>query len=96
MPFSTENVDFAGGDYNTFSFAGTFSNGTDVPNGTYKCTFTPVAPACSPGIVLLRALKITGDPAVEADYEACEYLQRGITIELIWLLGTSQTFVIHR
>ncbi|KZV93701.1 subtilisin-like protease [Exidia glandulosa HHB12029] len=34
----------------------TFANGTTIPNGTYK--------------VLMRVLKITGDPSNEADYEA--------------------------
>lgn len=33
-----------------------FANGSDIANGSYK--------------VLLRALKVTGDPAVQADYES--------------------------
>jgi hypothetical protein len=33
-----------------------FSNGTTIPNGSYK--------------ILLRALKVSGDPTKEADYES--------------------------
>lgn len=34
----------------------TFANGTTIPNGSYK--------------ILLRALKVTGDPTNEADFES--------------------------
>ena len=34
----------------------TFANGTKIPNGEYK--------------ILLRALKVTGNPANEADFES--------------------------
>jgi len=34
----------------------TFANGTTIPNGSYR--------------VLIRALKVTGDPTDEADYES--------------------------
>lgn len=34
----------------------TFANGTAIPNGRYK--------------ILIRALKITGDPKKESDYDA--------------------------
>jgi hypothetical protein len=34
----------------------TFANGTVIPNGSYK--------------VLLRSLRVTGDPKNEADYES--------------------------
>ena len=37
-------------------FNGTFLNGTAVPNGQYR--------------MLIRALKITGEPRDESDYEA--------------------------
>jgi hypothetical protein len=33
-----------------------FANGTTIPNGLYK--------------VLFRALKVTGDPALQSDYES--------------------------
>ena len=38
------------------AFSGNFLNGTAVPNGQYR--------------MLIRALKITGDPKDECDYEA--------------------------
>ncbi|KAJ7141454.1 subtilisin-like protease [Mycena epipterygia] len=41
---------------NTVLLSNTFSNGTVIPNGSYK--------------ILLRALKVTGDPTNEADYES--------------------------
>ncbi|KAJ6625831.1 subtilisin-like protease [Mycena sp. CBHHK59/15] len=41
---------------NTVLLTNTFANGTVIPNGTYK--------------ILLRALKVTGDPTNEADYES--------------------------
>jgi len=40
---------------NTVLLTNTFANGTVIPNGSYK--------------ILLRALKVTGDPTNEADYE---------------------------
>jgi len=42
--------------YSVMAFNGTFLNGTAVPNGQYR--------------MLIRALKITGDPKDECDYEA--------------------------
>jgi hypothetical protein len=42
--------------YSVMAFNGTFLNGTVVPNGQYR--------------MLIRALKITGDPTNESDYEA--------------------------
>ncbi|KZT21765.1 subtilisin-like protease [Neolentinus lepideus HHB14362 ss-1] len=41
--------------YNTYAFTGSFANGTAIAVGEYK--------------VLLRALKVTGNPANEGDYE---------------------------
>ncbi|KAJ6594234.1 subtilisin-like protease [Mycena capillaripes] len=41
---------------NTVLLSNTFANGTIIPNGSYK--------------VLLRSLRITGDPTNEADYES--------------------------
>ncbi|KAF7357681.1 Minor extracellular protease vpr [Mycena venus] len=41
---------------NTFVLSNTFANGTTISNGSYK--------------VLLRALRVTGDPTNEADYES--------------------------
>ncbi|KAJ7097194.1 subtilisin-like protease [Mycena belliarum] len=41
---------------NTVQLSNTFANGTVIPNGEYK--------------VLLRALRVTGDPTNEADYES--------------------------
>ncbi|KAJ6521908.1 subtilisin-like protease [Mycena vulgaris] len=41
---------------NTVLLPNTFANGTVIPNGSYK--------------VLLRSLKVTGDPTNEADYES--------------------------
>lgn len=41
---------------NTVLISNTFANGTVIPNGSYK--------------VLLRALRVTGDPTNEADYES--------------------------
>ncbi|KAJ6603216.1 subtilisin-like protease [Mycena vulgaris] len=41
---------------NTVVLPNTFANGTVIPNGTYK--------------ILLRSLKVTGDPTNEADYES--------------------------
>jgi hypothetical protein len=40
----------------TFLVSNSFANGTVIPNGSYK--------------ILLRALKVTGDPTNEADYES--------------------------
>ena len=38
LPRSTDNVDGQGGDYSTFELSSaTFSNGTTIPNGDYKC-----------------------------------------------------------
>jgi hypothetical protein len=34
----------------------TFANGTTIPNGDYR--------------ILVRALRVTGDPAIEGDYES--------------------------
>ncbi|KAK4687445.1 hypothetical protein P7C73_g2679, partial [Tremellales sp. Uapishka_1] len=56
IPRDTDNADGEGGDYETFAVANTFTNGTTIPNGTYK--------------LLLRALKITGDISKESDYES--------------------------
>ncbi|KAJ7622720.1 subtilisin-like protease [Mycena polygramma] len=41
---------------NTVLLSNTFANGTVIPNGSYK--------------ILLRSLRVTGDPANEADYES--------------------------
>ncbi|KAJ7077272.1 subtilisin-like protease [Mycena belliarum] len=41
---------------NTVAISNTYANGTKIPNGAYK--------------VLLRALKVTGDPKNAADYES--------------------------
>lgn len=41
---------------NTLVLKNVFANGTVIPNGSYK--------------VLLRALRVTGDPTNEADYES--------------------------
>ncbi|KAI0063549.1 pyrolysin [Artomyces pyxidatus] len=46
----------AAGDYSTIGFAPEFANGTDIPNGSYR--------------ILIRALKVTGDPSLEADFES--------------------------
>ena len=43
--------------FNELSFSSPqFANGTTIPNGSYR--------------VLLRALKVTGDPTKEEDYES--------------------------
>ncbi|ORY32563.1 putative peptidase [Naematelia encephala] len=64
-PRSTDNADGEGGDYSTFSLeTPVFSNGTAIPNGTYR--------------FLIRALKITGDMTKESDYEA--WLSQPITV----------------
>lgn len=43
--------------FNTISFEKpTFANGTQVPNGSYR--------------ILVRALKVTGDPKRQEDYES--------------------------
>ncbi|KAG8946884.1 hypothetical protein FRC04_011311 [Tulasnella sp. 424] len=55
-PRSTPDT-VANGGYNVLSMKSrTFANGTTIPNGSYR--------------VLLRALKITGDPSNENDYES--------------------------
>ncbi|WRT66229.1 uncharacterized protein IL334_003182 [Kwoniella shivajii] len=57
IPRSTDGVDGNGGTYSTFALeTATFTNGTTIPNGTYR--------------FLMRALHITGDKSNEADYEA--------------------------
>ncbi|KIO28453.1 hypothetical protein M407DRAFT_71764, partial [Tulasnella calospora MUT 4182] len=55
-PRSTPDT-VANGGYNVLSMKSRqFANGTTIPNGSYR--------------VLLRALKITGDPSNENDYES--------------------------
>ena len=57
QPRDTDNADGAGLVTNSFALsAPTYSNGTTIPNGTYR--------------FLLRTLKITGDYTKESDYEA--------------------------
>lgn len=45
-----------GSTINSFAFTGTFTNGTSVPYGSYK--------------FLVRALRITGNPTKQADYDS--------------------------
>jgi len=49
-------TDSADNGYYPFQWNGTYANGSYAANGQYK--------------MLLRALKMTGDPSNEADYEA--------------------------
>ena len=42
--------------FNQIAIGPTFANGTKIPNGSFK--------------VLFRALKVTGDPTKEEDYES--------------------------
>ncbi|WWC89471.1 uncharacterized protein L201_004395 [Kwoniella dendrophila CBS 6074] len=57
IPRSTDNIDGAGEDHLTFALkSNKFSNGTIIPNGTYK--------------FLLRTLHITGDRSKQSDYES--------------------------
>ncbi|KAJ7602261.1 peptidase S8/S53 domain-containing protein [Roridomyces roridus] len=55
MDFLGRNDQFATRD-RTFLLSNIFANGTVIPDGSYK--------------ILLRALKVTGDPKNEADYES--------------------------
>lgn len=57
VPRNTNNADGQGAVQNTVALNnnGQFSNGTAIPNGQYK--------------LLLRTLKITGDPKKQSDYE---------------------------
>lgn len=58
LPYFLNQDTTAGGDgFNSFVLeTPTFANGTTISNGSYR--------------VLLRALKVTGDPKNEADYES--------------------------
>ncbi|KAG9012621.1 hypothetical protein FRB90_006564 [Tulasnella sp. 427] len=56
QPRSTPDTQGAGGYKSVSLQSRTFANGTAIPNGSYR--------------VLLRALKITGDPSNESDYES--------------------------
>ncbi|TFK50631.1 subtilisin-like protease [Heliocybe sulcata] len=52
--------------YNTYAFTGSFANGTKIAVGEYK--------------VLMRALKVAGNPANEADYETWLSPAFGVTV----------------
>ncbi|KAI0744031.1 subtilisin-like protease [Daedaleopsis nitida] len=54
QPRNTEVDDVTG--FNELSISNKFANGTAIPNGSYR--------------ILLRALKVTGDPTKEEDYES--------------------------
>ncbi|GJE92713.1 subtilisin-like protease [Phanerochaete sordida] len=58
LDFQPRNTDENDGtEFNLFEFdTPTFANGSTIPNGSYK--------------LLLRALKVTGDPTNEADFES--------------------------
>jgi len=58
IPYAHRHEATGGADvaYSIMAFNGNFLNGTAVPNGEYR--------------MLIRALKITGDPKDESDYEA--------------------------
>jgi len=52
-----QDISSGGNGYNVIDFEKpTFANGTTIANGQYR--------------VLLRALRVTGDPTNEADYES--------------------------
>lgn len=61
---------------------GLFMNGTAIPNGTYKCETLDHASLAKRltdfPAVLLRALKVTGDPTDQSDYESCQYLLHSV------------------
>ncbi|KAF7797605.1 hypothetical protein EIP86_008805 [Pleurotus ostreatoroseus] len=54
LPRNTDQNDGTG--FNEFTLSNSFANGTVIPNGTFK--------------VLLRVLKVTGNPTNEADFES--------------------------
>ncbi|KAA1472916.1 subtilisin-like protease [Dentipellis sp. KUC8613] len=57
QPRSSDATDAADNGFDTFAFTNaTFANGTAIPNGSYRA--------------LLRALKVTGDPTKESDFES--------------------------
>ncbi|CAD6590848.1 MAG: hypothetical protein TREMPRED_005902 [Tremellales sp. Tagirdzhanova-0007] len=77
IPRNTDNADGQGNDYGTYALQmATFSNGTAIPDGTYKCAKPPILPRYQMltrerfVTVLLRALHITGETTNESDYEA--------------------------
>jgi len=53
---NSDATDAADNGFSTFALQPTFANGTTIPNGSFK--------------VLLRVLKMTGDPTNEADFES--------------------------
>jgi len=57
MEYMTQDTSATGNGYTAVDFEEpTFANGTTIPNGQYR--------------VLLRALRVTGDPTNEADYDS--------------------------
>jgi len=57
MGYMVQDTFSGGNGYNVIDFKKpTFANGTTIPNGQYR--------------VLLRALRVTGDPTNEADYDS--------------------------
>ncbi|KAF9050468.1 peptidase [Panaeolus papilionaceus] len=53
---NNEDLSDHGNAYNTFTFRPRFANGTAIPNGMYR--------------VLVRALRVTGEPSNENDYDS--------------------------